>query len=345
MDESPRSLVRVSDPGEIAAALPALLGFPPHESVVLMALGGANGRRIGLTVRADLPGGCGPGAPVWELASAIAGEEPAGVLLAVVSELPDDLELLPGGPPGEVLAGLPHRALVHDLVQALTDLDVPVRDALLVRAGRWWSYDCPHPCCAPGAGTPLPGGVSEVEVAAVAAGAVVEPSRAALGARIARVPGPAADTCAAAVRRLAESGMGVEGGWAAVLGALQLCRPGSTGGLTDREVAAVLWALSDLAVRDRALGLALGADAAAAETLWTECTRRAPAPLDAAPATLLAAAAWLRGDGAMANVALERALTAEPGYRLAVLLTECLAARLHPSELRALITDVVERPG
>ncbi|MDP9390796.1 MAG: DUF4192 domain-containing protein, partial [Actinomycetota bacterium] len=30
--------VRISDPGEIAAALPALLGFRPRESVVLISL-------------------------------------------------------------------------------------------------------------------------------------------------------------------------------------------------------------------------------------------------------------------------------------------------------------------
>ena len=73
-----------------------------------------------------------------------------------------------------------------------------------------------------------------------------------------------------------------------------------------------------------------GADAPAAEILWTECTRRAPAPLDAAPATLLAVSAWLRGDGAMANVALARALAGEPGYALARLLAQALAACVPP---------------
>jgi hypothetical protein len=99
----------------------------------------------------------------------------------------------------------------------------------------------------------------------------------------------------------------------------------------------VLRALQDPAVRDRALGLALAQDAAAAEALWTECTRRAPDMLAAAPATLLAVSAWLRGDGAMANIALERALEAEPGYRLARLLFPALAACLPPAELRAMI--------
>jgi hypothetical protein len=346
MDEFPRRTVRVSDPGEIAAALPALLGFPPHESVVLVAVGGPGGARIGLTVRADLPDGPASAPLARQLARSMATDDPAGVVVAVVSEAPDR-EFLPGGPLGDEVPGLPHRAVVHDVVLAMADHGLPVRDALLVRAGRWWSYDCPHPCCAPGAGTPLPDGVSPVTVAAIAAGAVVESDRGALRARIARPRGPAAEAGEAAIRLLGAGNPAAADQWSdeVVARALRLCRPGSTARLADRDVAAVVWALTDLEVRDRALGLALGRDSAAAETLWTECTRRAPAPLDAAPATLLAVSAWLRGDGAMANVALERALASRPGYRLAELLGQALTACLPPAGLRAVISDVVGEAG
>jgi hypothetical protein len=136
-----------------------------------------------------------------------------------------------------------------------------------------------------------------------------------------------------------------EESWSAVTAAAARCRPGaSRPALTDREVARVVWGLRDRDVRDRALELAMGADASAAEVLWTDCTRRAPAPLDAAPATLLAVSAWLRGDGAMANVALERALAGEPGYALARLLAQALAQCVSPSELRALIEAAQIRP-
>ena len=106
-------------------------------------------------------------------------------------------------------------------------------------------------------------------------------------------------------------------------------------------MARLLCGLRDHAVRDRALALALGEDAAAAETLWTECTRRAPAPLDATPATLLAVSAWLRGDGAMANVALDRALAGDPGYSLAGLLASALARCVPPAQIRALVASSV----
>ncbi len=148
--------VSISDPGEIAAALPSLLGFRPRESMVLVSLTGPSGGRVGLTVRADLPSAEGARETAAVVTRSVRRDRPRGVLVAVVSELPD---VVGGGDAGE-LSGLPHRGLVHEVVLALAGDDIPVRAALLVRAGRWWSYDCPRPCCAPGAGTPLPEGVS-----------------------------------------------------------------------------------------------------------------------------------------------------------------------------------------
>jgi hypothetical protein len=246
--------------------------------------------------------------------------------------------------------------VVHELVLALDRDGVPVREALLVRAGRWWSYDCSRSCCAPGAGTALPESPTTLEVASVATGVVVEPDRSDLVRRITGPAGPARDVMAATCAQVAvecsarvlETGFDAvaDESFSAVTAAAARCRPGSPRrALTDREVARVLWGLRDRDVRDRALQLALGADAPAAEVLWTECTRRAPAPLDAAPATLLAVSAWLRGDGALANVAIARALAAEPAYALARLLAQALARCVPPAELRAMIEATPARPA
>jgi hypothetical protein len=336
--------VRIGDPGEVAAALPQLLGFRPRESVVLVSLTGSGGRRVGLCVRADIPPAEHAASVAAVLTRSVRTDRPRKVLVAVVSEAP--------GPS----ADLPHRPLVGELVRALASAAVAVPEVLLVRGGRWWSYDCPQPCCAPSAGTPLPAGVTELEAAAVAAGTVVEDDRDALAARIAGPTGRAGEAMAAVCARVAaecteevlDTGWDpvAARSWTAVSAALRRCRPGAAGGrLTDQEVARIVWGLRDGDVRDRALELALGVDAAAAEQLWTECTRRAPVPLDAAPATLLAVSAWLRGDGAMANVALGRALDAEPGYGLALLLSQALAACVPPAELRELLHAASARLG
>jgi hypothetical protein len=337
--------VRIADAGELAAAVPHLLGFRPSESVVLISLGGRSGNRVGLTVRADIP----PPAHAADLARAlvrsIRTDSPSTVVVALVSEAPDEAEvpLAVFRPRG----GLPHRPLLHELTAALTEAGLPLRDALLVRSGRWWSYDCAEPCCAPGRGTSLPGGVTPLEAATVAAGHVVAADREALVARIARLDGPARTAMEAVTWRvgdrhskaaLADRDAAARRSWTTVLRAVHRCRPGPPDGpLPDRDVVRVLWALADLRVRDKALTLAVGDDAPAAEVLWTECTRRGPAPLDAAPATLLAVSAWLRGDGAMANVALERALDSRPTYSFAQLLAQGLAACLPPEQLREMI--------
>src|SRR3954451_7301745 len=245
--------VRISDPGEVAAALPHLLGFRPEESVVIVGLGGPSGGRVGLTVRADIPPPRHAAPLATALARGVVTDEPAAVLIVVVSEASDE----PGFPSGP---DLPHRGLVHALVGTLAAQDIPVRDVLLVRRGRWWSYDCPHPCCDPAAGTLLPGGVTELEVASVATGQVVAQSREELEARIARVTGSERSMTAAHLRvstecsvDLLERGAAVAAdSWTAILDAAERSRAGAAQRpLTDAELMRVVWGLSDPAVRDR----------------------------------------------------------------------------------------------
>ena len=330
-DDSPPYRVSLTDPGEIAAALPVLLGFRPRESVVLVSLTGPRGVRMGLTVRADIPPPEHAAAVAGMLAQSVLTDGPAAVLVVVVSEAPDD---------GDEDPELPHRPLVHELTLALHRDRLPVRDALLVRAGRWWSYDCPSACCRPRRGTPLPEGTSELAVASVAAGVVVADSREELAARIASRPGDMGATArrvaaeaAARMRELGADAM-TEESWAAVQAGLAHARAGTA--LSDQALARILWGLRDIAVRDRALQLALDEDPAV-DSLWTECVRRAPRRYVPAPATLLAVGAWVRGDGAMAGVALERALAADRTYRMAVLLRQALSSCVPPDQIRSVI--------
>ncbi len=347
--------VRLGAPGDLVAALPHLLGFRPQESLIAVSLRGDRAR-VGLTARVDLPPAEAQDEVLGLLVRSLLTDGPREVVLAVVSEHPDRLSRpvrtrLPDGAP---VAELPHRDLMGHAVRRFADAGVPVRNALLVRSERWWSYDCAEGCCAPGAGTPVPAGTSPLAAASALSGQVVEDGRAALERRIAPVGFLAAagmaQVCAEVGRAVADrmerlgADLVAEESWTAVRDAVDRVAPGSVGSLPDHDVARVAWGLRDLAVRDLAMGLVLGAAAAGAEVLWTELTRRVPPPLDAAPATLLAVTAWVRGDGAMANVALDRALRSDPGHSLAQLLRTALDACFRPADVRRLIRSCLSDP-
>src|SRR5688500_13414321 len=98
-DADPLLTVRLSDPGEVAAALPHLLGFRPRESLVVVSLRGGRTRRFGLAARVDLPPDEHRAAVVVGLVRSLMTDRPAAVVVAVVSEAPDDLAVdrWPGG--------------------------------------------------------------------------------------------------------------------------------------------------------------------------------------------------------------------------------------------------------
>lgn len=65
--------------------------------------------------------------------------------------------------------------------------------------------------------------------------------------------------------------------------------------------------------------------------LLVDLARHADRELAAAPLTLLAMQCWANGDGGRANVAVERALDADPGYRMAILVDHLLQAGIAPA--------------
>jgi hypothetical protein len=101
--------------------------------------------------------------------------------------------------------------------------------------------------------------------------------------------------------------------------------------LTDDEAAWLTVLLRHIPIRDDAW-LSTDADEHPVR-LWTDLTRRAQPDLVPAPASLLAFAAWRRGDGALAAVALDRALQADPTYSMALLLRQAIQAGIPPSAL------------
>ena len=107
---------------------------------------------------------------------------------------------------------------------------------------------------------------------------------------------------------------------------------------SDDEIARITVALRDLRVRDDAWARMDPAHAGAHQRLWTDVVRRARPGYVAAPAALLAFVAWQSGDGALANVALDRALADDLRYSMALLLRQVITAGAPPSLARLPMT-------
>lgn len=109
----------------------------------------------------------------------------------------------------------------------------------------------------------------------------------------------------------------------------------------DESIVRLAVALSEPLIRDRCLSLCLGATAAAAEKLWLALTRVTPEPEVAEPAVLAALSAYLRGDGALAATAVDRALQSWPGHNFATLLQGALYHAVPPHRMRQFVTDAL----
>nr|WTA70783.1 DUF4192 domain-containing protein [Micromonospora sp. NBC_00855] len=331
---APRTL-RLTSRDDIVVAVPYLLGFHPTDSLVCIAL---DERRIPFVARLDLPE-----------PSALDDFAPAAAHTAALLARYASAVILVGYGPAERVA--PASAA---LTTELQRIDVGVPEVLRVADGRYWCL-CGAPACAAGVAYDPSG--SSVPAEAVYLGIAPLPDRAALRDLITPVTGPPRTRMRAAtetaLRRLA--GMLTDGrdptaaagqppssppeqvvtdGVTAVRQAYECAVRGDV--LSDDEVAWLTVVLMVPEVRDHAWVTGDGSDAQ--RRLWTDVTRRATPGLSAAPACLLAVTAYLDGDGALARIGIDRALDADPDYRLAHLLAEALRAGVPPQVWQAAIT-------
>ncbi|MEE6258393.1 DUF4192 domain-containing protein [Plantactinospora sonchi] len=341
MTSTDQATLAVRCTADLLAAVPYLLGFRPADSVVVIAL---RANRIIFVARGDLPDflapdppGVGPDHPAGRAGGP---GEAAAQLAAVVARQGVEATTIVGyGTPARVTP------IIDSLTVALGRVGLPVLDALRVTGDRYWSYVCADPGCCPPEGTRFDASTSQFAAAATFAGQVALPDRETLVRQVAPVDGPPRQAMRQATRkaevRLQE--LLDRASAADPLGRRALRRAGRsavrlamlrhrTGGqLTDDELAWLSLLLVHLPTRDEAWQRTGGEDWHLA--LWTDVLRRAEPDLVAAPASLLAFAAWRTGQGALASVAIERALEAQPDYSLALLLAETLQAGIPPSTL------------
>ena len=334
----PQLRVRVGSPTSLIAVVPGLLGFDPGRSIVIIGTEPSNGQ-VRVTLRYDVPD---PRQP--RVATALAGHAvsllaPQGVRTVFAVGYGTDAEVAP------VATALRERA---------AEAGITVTEALRVENRRYWSYVCADPGCCPPEGTPFDVRRHPAARALRNAGCRVLAGRDALaatlaaqggqqGAQMRRATKETLAQVARCVTRLHCSNMAASAprltaavGQVAVSDAIRRYREGTT---VPAEHAALLTvALGQLRVRDDAWARMVPEYRDAHLRLWTDLTRLARPGYVAAPASLLAFCAWQAGDGALANVALDRALEDNPRYSMALLLREALDAGAPPSMARLPMT-------
>jgi hypothetical protein len=307
--------LRLRSPADVVCAIPYLVGFHPSASVVVLGFGGSGDA---YAVRLDLTA--------------------ADVLIEHVSGL-----VARRGSPHVVVAGYGPGERVTPVVDrvrgALARHGLRPHDVLRVENGRFWSYLCSEPGCCPAEGRPV--GDGPVAAEAVAAGLTALSDRAELVRSVEPVGGePMRRATERAERRLASrtEDEAVAEGVRLVQTTLRRAAACPGPPPSDEEVAWLGVLMVSLRVRDEAWVRMNDGDVDVHIRLWRDMLRRVREPYVPAPACLLAFAAWRTGDGALANIALDRALAADPRYSMARLLRELFISGLPPSAVPMNIT-------
>ncbi|WP_067509625.1 DUF4192 domain-containing protein, partial [Actinoplanes sp. TFC3] len=329
---------------DLLSLVPYLLGFHPDDSLVVA---GMDGDSIKFVVRIDLPQ---PGTPDYN-------RQMSALHLAVwVSRAePDEVSIIGYGQGALVTPAIARLAV------GLDRAEVRVVEKVQVADGRFWSYLCSNLTCCPPEGRPCPPLNSVIAAGAILAGAVALPSRKDVEARLASVSGRERQAMneagQRALSRLSALRMEAARSWpggpqrrrsaphfeesrrferltakagrVAVQEAERTYRTNNR--LSDDELAWLVLLLQHLPVRDYAWTRP-GAEGWQV-ALWSDVVRRADPVQVAPPASLLSFVAWRANEGAVATIAVDRALRADPSYRMAQTMQDILCSAVSPAEV------------
>lgn len=329
----------MNTPAGVLAIVPHLLGYRPSKSLVVLGVAPPRAR-VKVGFRYDLP----------DPPNAATAGEIAGHAMAILARQRITMAILVGYGPGSLVTP------VADAFRAAAgSARLTLREVLRAEDDRYWSYLCQDPACCPAEGAPYDSLAHPAAAALAAAGLAAYPDRESLARTLAPLTGTAAESMDRATgralgrlaaliakqRRSAQGGdllrLVVDDGRQAVSEAISAYRGG--GRLTDDDhIAWLSVALADLRVRDDAWARMDPVYHEAHRQLWTDVVRRAGLAYRPAPACLLAFVAWQAGEGTLANIAIERALDADPNYSMALLLADILDAGVPPSEARLPMT-------
>ena len=320
-------MTTLTSPHDLLAAIPFLIGYHPQNSLVLVSL---KDGAVGMAMRVDLPRDIA--IESYDLLAAHFLREDAQAALIVAYA--DDSSVDP-------------ESIVINTSAALVRAGIDIKESLIVRNNRFRSMLCSDSTCCPAEGSEIP----DLDSTRIAAEHV-----------IAGHPMPF-ENVAGLVQSIAAVPSSFEIGWqdevqqfwissdAEEINDLQ--RDGATAiidlageyregrGAEDRElVARVIGRLSDIQVRDFALGSHTDESVESYWAMWRDLLRIAPRGFVAPIASLFAALAYERGEGALAHKALDRALHDDDQYSLAQLLRRVFTAGWPPQSFTAMRAEL-----
>jgi hypothetical protein len=310
-------MTTLTSPHDLLAAIPFLIGYHPIDSLVLVSI---KEDCVGMAMRIDYP--IDQSEAAFDLcATHISADEADGVLIVAYQPL--------GRSDGE--------QVLAQTTAALSRAGVAIYESILIAEGSYRSVLCHDMTCCPLEGRLVPPlDSTRIAMESVVAGHPMPfATFADLGASVRsnllaheeqwldRVQNSFVDPTDSNLNDLQRDG---------ATAVIDLANDFIAHGIsTDQDlIAHVLGRLSEIQVRDFALGSHDGESADGYRTMWMHLLRSAPPGFIAPVACLAAAIAYEYGDGALARAALDRALTDAPTYSLALLLQRVFSAGWPP---------------
>jgi hypothetical protein len=309
-------MTTLTSPHDLLAAIPFLIGYHPIDSLVLVSI---KEDCVGMAMRIDYP--IDQSEIAFDLcASHISAEDAEGAL--IVAYQPQ------GRSDGEIV--------LAQTTAALSRAGIAIYESILIADGSYRSVLCHDVTCCPIGGRPIPPlDSSRIAMESVAGHPMPFATFADLGGSVRsnllaqeeqwleRVQKSDVDPSDSDLNNLQRDG---------ATAVIDLANDFIAHGIsTDQDlIAHVLGRLSEIQVRDFALGSHDLDSADGYRRMWMHLLRSAPTGFVAPVACLAAAIAYEYGDGALARAALDRAFTDAPTYSLALLLQRVFNAGWPP---------------
>ena len=318
-------MTTLTSPHDLLAAIPFLVGFKPEDSIILISIRDGS---VSMAMRVDFPDSLG-NEEVSTLISHLERDKADAVL--AIFYLPD--------------APTDSTPIIQALTSAIEAHGLHLRESIIVSAGRWRSLLCDDKECCPESGSAMP----ELSGSRIAAEQVAQGKPLPfenvheLVASISALPEDAEllelisqiDLIDYNNDPVPQQRQGAEAvvDFIADFHAEGLCRD-------KKLIALVLVRLLDLQVRDFALGSVTEDTLHNYFSAWRWLMRIAPQGYVAPVATLFAAVAYERGDGALAQRALDRVEADNPDYAMLNLFRQVFSRGWSPENFAAMRAEL-----